>query len=180
MAVRSKDVSDDGGSMGRLDVSSKDWLDFALKALALLVAFGAFCVALYTTTLGPKNTFHAERIRLVAKALDSTNAYGWALGGFVGKPDREAFTNGELHSAEPDRVVGLFNQADADLVSLGLILPDSFTEQVKEVKSQLADIESTFQNGKFSDLATKFGVYRVNVDNLRRKLRVFLVANAGG
>jgi hypothetical protein len=153
----------------------KDWLDFALKVFALVVALGAFSVALYTTTLGPKNTLHSERIKLAAKALDSTNAYGWELGTFVGKDDQRAFTNEELHSGEPDKIVVLFNGATADLISLELILPDDFTGQIRDLKSLLLDVQMSFQNGRFSELAAKFGAYRTKVDNLRGRLRAFLV-----
>jgi hypothetical protein len=145
------------------------------KVFALLVALGAFCVALYTTTLGPKNALHSERIKLAAKALESTNAYGWALGTFVGKPDQRPFTNEELHSGEPDKIVVIFNGATADLISLELILPDDFTGQVKDLIALLYDVQVSFQNGKFSELAAKFATYRTKVDSLRGRLRAFLV-----
>ncbi|WP_271615279.1 hypothetical protein [Bradyrhizobium sp. CCBAU 51627] len=159
--------------------SGKDGWDFVFKTVTIILSLAAFSVALYTTTLGPKNTLHAERIKLVSRALESTNAYGWELGAFVGVPDREAFTDGELHSGEADKIVRLFNLADADLVSLELILPDRFTEQIKETKSLLLDVQLAFQGGKFSELATKFGAYRTKADNLRSTLRVFLVIDGG-
>lgn len=118
---------------------------------------------------------HSERVKLAAKALDSTNQYGWKLGAYVERADRAPFTIEELHKGKEEEIVSLFNQANADLISLDLILPDKFIPQVTELKRLLEEVQLSFQAGYFSKLTTLFHLYREQVDSLRQDLREFLL-----
>lgn len=97
--------------------------------------------------------------------------YGWKLGAFVDRPNREPLANEELHAGEAEMIVSLYHQANADLSSLELILPDHFIPQIKELKHLLEEVELSFQNGKFSELSARFHKYRAKVDVIRQQLR---------
>lgn len=144
------------------------------KWFAIVLSACAIIVSLYATTTGPRNTLHSERIKLAARVLQSTSEYGWEMGAFVGHLDREPFTIVELHEGEANRIMGLFNNLDADLILMQMMLPDKFLPEVAELRKQLAGVQHTFQAGQFSKLTENFNIFRSGVDAIRTRLRDFL------